>query len=124
MGGSLQSRELSQKLGMSKDYLCVYRSFNKHLKSYEEAYNEVIKRREYESKLLSQIQAIYYELIDTKSINKFARHLVDIGIYSNSMSLHRVLNKSFLVRLSLVQKENLKLYETIIREHGEWKLLE
>ena len=42
--GSLQSRELSQKLGMSKDYLCVYRSYNRHLKSYDEAYDEVIKR--------------------------------------------------------------------------------
>ena len=37
--GSLYSRELSQKLGMSKDYLCVYRSYNRHLKNYEEAYN-------------------------------------------------------------------------------------
>lgn len=115
------SRELSLSLGMSKDYLCVYRTFNRHLKSYDEAYQEVIKRREYESKLLSQIQAIYYELIDTKSVNKFARHLVDIGIYLNSRSLHRVLNKSFLVRLSLVQKDNLKLYETIIKEFEEWK---
>lgn len=121
MGGSLQSRELSQKLGMSKDYLCVYRSFNKHLKSYEEAYNEVIKRRQDDEDTINAMQSVYYELSINKDINRFGKHLVEIGVYSNARSLHRLLNQAFMIRTSLLQKENLKLYKTILREHKEWK---
>ena len=120
MSGSMQSRELSQSLGMSKDYLCVYRSFNRHLKSYEEAYNEVIKRRQDDEDTINAMQSVYYELSINKDINRFGKHLVDIGIYSNARSLHRLLNQAFMIRVSLLQKENLKLYKTIIREHGEW----
>ena len=118
--GSLYSRELSQKLGMSKDYLCVYRSFNKHLKSYEEAYNEVIKRRQDDEDTINAMQSVYYELSINKDINRFGKHLVEIGIYSNARSLHRLLNQAFMVRTSLLQKENLKLYKTILKEHKEW----
>lgn len=121
MGGSLQSRELSQKLGMSKDYLCVYRSFNRHLKSYDEAYNEVIKRRQDDEDTINAMQSVYYELSINKDINRFGKHLVEIGVYSNSRSLHRLLNQAFMVRTALLQKENLKLYKTILREHEEWK---
>ena len=121
MGGSLQSRELSKKLGMSKDYLCVYRSFNRHLKSYEEAYNEVIKRRQDDEDTINAMQSVYYELSINKDINRFGKHLVDIGIYSNARSLHRLLNQAFMVRTSLLQKENLKLYKTILREWEEYK---
>ena len=115
------SRELSQKLGMSKDYLCVYRSFNRHLKSYEEAYNEVIKRRQDDEDTINAMQSVYYELSINKDINRFGKHLVEIGVYSNSRSLHRLLNQAFMVRTALLQKENLKLYKTILREWGEWK---
>ena len=118
--GSFYSRELSQKLGMSKDYLCVYRSFNKHLKSYEEAYNEVIKRRQDDEDTINAMQSVYYDLSINKDINRFGKHLVEIGVYSNSRSLHRLLNQSFMIRVSLLQKENLKLYKTILREHKEW----
>lgn len=121
MSGSMMSRELSQKLGMSKDYLCVYRSFNRHLKSYEEAYNEVIKRRQDEEDTINAMQSVYYELSINKEINRFGKHLVEIGIYSNARSLHRLLNQAFMVRTSLLQKENLKLYKTILKEYEEWK---
>ena len=119
--GSLHSRELSQKLGMSKDYLCVYRSFNKHLKSYDEAYDEVIKRRQDDENTINAMQSVYYELSINKDINRFGKHLVEIGIYSNARSLHRLLNQAFMVRTSLLQKENLKLYKTILKEYEEWK---
>ena len=118
--GSLYSRELSQKLGMSKDYLCVYRSHNKHLKSYDEAYNEVIKRRQDDEDTINAMQSVYYDLSINKDINRFGKHLVEIGVYSNSRSLNRLLNQAFMVRTSLLQKENLKLYKTILREHKEW----
>lgn len=119
--GSFYSRELSQKLGMSKDYLCVYRTFNKHLKSYDEAYNEVIKRRQDDEDTINAMQSVYYDLSINKDINRFGKHLVEIGVYSNARSLHRLLNQSFMIRVSLLQKENLKLYKTILREWGEWK---
>ena len=57
--GSLYSRELSQKLGMSKDYLCVYRTFNRHLKSYDEAYDEVIKRRQDDENTINAMQSVW-----------------------------------------------------------------
>lgn len=115
------SRELSQKLGMSKDYLCVYRYHNKHLKSYDEAYHEVIKRRNDDENTINAMQSVYYDLSINKDINRFGKHLVEIGIYSNARSLHRLLNQSFLVRTALLQKDNLKLYKTILREYEEWK---
>lgn len=114
------SRELSLSLGMSKDYLCVYRTHNKHLKSYQEAYDEVIKRRQDDENTINAMQSVYYELSINKDINRFGKHLVEIGIYSNARSLHRLLNQAFMVRTSLLQKENLKLYKTILREHKEW----
>ena len=119
--GSFYSRELSQKLGMSKDYLCVYRSHNKHLKSYDEAYNEVIKRRQDDEDTINAMQSVYYDLSINKDINRFGKHLVEIGVYSNSRSLHRLLNQAFMIRVSLLQKENLKLYKTILREYAEYK---
>ncbi len=115
------SRELSLSLGMSKDYLCVYRTFNRHLKSYDEAYNEVIKRRQDDEDTINAMQSVYYELSINKDINRFGKHLVEIGVYSNARSLHRLLNQAFMVRTSLLQKENLKLYKTILREYRDWK---
>lgn len=119
--GSLYSRELSLSLGMSKDYLCVYRTHNKHLKSYQEAYDEVIKRRQDDEDTINAMQSVYYELSINKDINRFGKHLVEIGVYSNARSLHRLLNQAFMIRTSLLQKENLKLYKTILREWEEYK---
>lgn len=121
MGGSLYSRELSLSLGMSKDYLCVYRTHNRHLKSYQEAYDEVIKRRQEDEKILFKIQAIFYELVEDKKISKFGRHLVSVGVHAQNNKIHTLLNASFPERRSLIPKDNFKQYETIIREFEEWK---
>ena len=106
---------------MSKDYLCVYRTFNKHLKSYDEAYDEVIKRRQEDEDTINAMQSVYYDLLINKDINRFGKHLVEIGIYSNARSLNRLLNQAFMIRVSLLQKENFKLYKTILKEYEEWK---
>lgn len=115
------SRELSLSLGMSKDYLCVYRTHNKHLKSYDEAYKEVLFRRENDTKLLFKVQAIFYELLEERKITQFGNHLVTIGVYTRNNKIHTMLNASFPERRSLIPKDNFKQYETIIREYEEWK---
>ena len=121
MSSSMFSRELSLSLGMSKDYLCVYRTHNKHLKSYQEAYEEVIKRRQEDEKLLHKVQAIFYELLEARNITKFGRHLIEIGVYRKNNKIHTLLNASFPERRSLIPKDNFKQYETIIYEYEEWK---
>lgn len=122
MSGSMFSRELSQKLGMSKDYLCVYRTFNRHLNSYNEAYDEVLQRRKEEEKILQRVQQIYYELKQKRSlINDFGKHLVDIGFYTKSQSVYRILNQAFFIRENFVPRDNIKRYMFIIREYEEWK---
>ena len=124
MSSSMFSRELSLSLGMSKDYLCVYRTHNKHLKSYDEAYKEVLERRKKDEKILFQIQNIFYELVEGRNISKFGRHLVSIGIHAQNNKIHALLNASFPERRSLIPKDNFKQYETIIREYRDWKKLE
>jgi len=119
--GSLYSRELSQKLGMSKDYLCVYRTYNRHLKSYNEAYDEVLKRRQEDFKMIERVQALYYELLETKNINAFGRHLVSIGMYTNSRSLHRTFEQAFCVRVKLIERSYFKVYEKILQEYEGYK---
>ena len=111
--------EYSERLNKSRDYLSVYRNKNPHIKTPQQAYEEVLARMNHEAKVCGTLDAIFDILAERKKLKAFHDHLVSNGIVSNT-SIYRTRYLLSMERINLLEKDTLDYYELLIAEANKW----
>ena len=111
--------EYSERLNKSRDYLSVYRNKNPHIKTPQQAYEEVLTRMNHEAKVCGTLDAIFDILAERKKLKAFHDHLSLNGIVS-STSIYRTRYLLSMGRINLLEKDTLDYYELLISEANKW----
>ena len=112
----------SRLMGQCDDYLANYRSRNHHIKTYLQAYNEIMQRRLKQDEVMNKIQAIYYHLSDKRQMGRFGKYLLDKKITENERSIYKIFEQIFRNRIALVSLCTIEKYENIIKLYEGWKV--
>ena len=112
----------SRLMGQCDDYLANYRSRNPHIKTYLQAYNEIMQRRKYQSDIIDKLQTICYELNDKRIMLKFGLYLKGLNIAKNERSIYKIFEHIFKNRIALLALCTLEKYENIIKLYEGWKV--
>ena len=111
--------EYSERLNKSRDYLSVYKNKNPHIKTPQQAYEEVLARMNHEAKVCGTLDAIFDILAERKKLKAFHDHLTLNEIVSNT-SIYRTRYLLSMGRINLLEKDTLDYYELLISEANKW----
>ena len=111
--------EYSERLGKSKYYLSVYRNKNPHIKTPQQAYEEVTIRMNHETEICGELDNILSLLAERRKLKAFHEHLVANGVKSNS-SFYKTRQLLTMGRINLLEKDTLDYYELLISEANKW----
>lgn len=112
--------EYSERLGRSRDYLSVYKHKNQHIKTPQQAYDEVISRQIEQEAVCSELDGLLTYLVSKRRLSAFQEHLYRIEPTRSRVSLKRVRVMVSVGRLNLLELQTLEYYKSLIKEINEW----
>ena len=111
--------EYSERLGKSRDYLSVYKNQHPHIKTPQQAYNEVLARLKHDTEICSELDNILSLLAERRQLKAFHNHLITNNITSFS-TIYRTRYLLSMGRINLLEKDTLDYYELLIKEANKW----
>lgn len=111
--------EYSERLNKSRDYLSVYKNQHPHIKTPQQAYDEVIARLKHDTEICSELDNILSLLAERRQLKAFYNHLITNNITSFS-TIYRTRYLLSMGRINLLEKDTLDYYELLIKEANKW----
>lgn len=113
--------EYSKKLGLSRDFLSVYKKNRKLKLNSKECYTHYLSTKQEQDYLQENLQQAYIFLTERRLMQTFSNFLVKNGVYKNNRSIYKSAVFWFMQRKNLVDSVTVARWKAINKLFEEFK---